>query len=74
MRLDPKHQYCQCGHTFKLSWYHYTLMLFKVISYRCPRCQSHMKFKLTYFVNQEFDNETKRDNKQILNEKRRSRP
>ena len=44
-------------------------MLFKVISYRCPRCQRHMKFKLTYYVNQTFDNETRRDNKQILHEK-----
>ena len=34
-----------------------------------------MKFKLTYYVNQEFDQETKRDNKQITNElNRRSRP
>lgn len=65
MRLDPKLQHCTCGHHYKLSWLQYIRMLFQDTIVRCPRCNRVHKYRLTYFVNEVWDNDVKRDNKQI---------
>ena len=72
MRLDPKLQHCNCGHTFRLSWYHYILMLFDTLQIRCPKCHQLLKFKMTYFVNQVYDQDVKAANKEIIEGKKRT--
>ena len=69
MRLDPKLQHCKCGYTYRLSWYHYIKMLFQDITLRCPQCYTIHRYRLTYYVNEVWDNEVKRDNKQIFNKR-----
>ena len=40
-------------------------MLFKPYSWRCPKCGRVHKYKMTYFANEVWDKEVKRDNKQL---------
>ena len=62
MRLKQRPQYCTCGHQWCFRWYDYVLMIFSYRRYRCPKCYRLHKYKMTYFVNEVFDKETKENN------------
>jgi len=63
MKIDPKIQYCQCGHTWKPKTRHKILMLiFGSYSRICPQCQAVMEFKLMNHV-------VKTNSKKVLNER-----
>ena len=47
MSIDPKLHHCKCGLTWRPGTYHKIIMLlFGSYSWRCPRCQTVMKFRL----------------------------
>jgi len=49
MSIDPKLNYCRCGYTWKFTRFDILLMFLGLKdTFRCPRCQALMKFKLIY--------------------------
>lgn len=51
MSIDPKLQYCSCGHQFHITrWQKLQMLLSGSVTIRCPHCQGLLDFKLVYHV------------------------